>query len=179
MRFNVGDTVFRANFTPLTEKWITCPDCCGNRKLKVTLGTGEEVWIDCSCCERGYEGSRGQIQSYAPSVSVERIVIDGMEIGKGVERYYYNSTEGSRYVAEPADLFTIESEAQARAEKLAEEYSTKEKEQVRRKEKQTRSWAFNATYHRREISRFEKQIEYHRAKLAAIPEDMLRKAKGG
>jgi hypothetical protein len=42
-----------------------------------------------------------------------------------------------------------------------------EREKIGAKEKPTRTWAWNASYHRKEIKRCKESIEYHERKLAA------------
>jgi len=40
-----------------------------------------------------------------------------------------------------------------------------EREKIATKEKDTRTWAWNASYHRRQIKDAKRQLEYHTAKL--------------
>ena len=63
-------------------------------------------------------------------------------------------------------VFLTESEAQTRADLMAAEYDAEERERIFKKEKDQRSWAWNASYHRKEIKEAERRIEHHKKKLA-------------
>jgi hypothetical protein len=53
-----------------------------------------------------------------------------------------------------------------RSQAMCDEANAAERARVLNKEKDTRTWAWNASYHRREIADAKKRIEYHAAKLA-------------
>ena len=62
--FKIGDKVFQANYGR-HERWIVCPDCLGTKHVKVILGDGTEVQIECGGCDPGgYEPSLGRIWQY-------------------------------------------------------------------------------------------------------------------
>lgn len=166
--YEIGQTVFYAHAGP-QETWITCPECCGQRYLKVTLGNGETVTIECTCCERGYEGSPGRIQSYEYRADVQEVKICGLESrlkgDKLITRYQFNGC----YLADEGDLFPTREQADSRAIQLVHEHEEEEKNRIKRKEKDTRKWSWNVSYHRRCIARAQHDIEYHTAKLNAAP----------
>jgi hypothetical protein len=62
-------------------------------------------------------------------------------------------------------VFDSEQEALEYAKALRDAHEADERRRILAKEKDTRSWAWNATYHRKRIKEAEKQIAYHRSKL--------------
>jgi hypothetical protein len=63
------------------------------------------------------------------------------------------------------DLFETEAEAMVAAEAMAAEYDEEERKKILTREKDGKSWAWNATYHRRCIKQAEKDLDYHTRKL--------------
>lgn len=172
--FQIGDKVFYAGFKN-TPHWVTCPDCMGNRTLTVILGTGEHVKIDCTGCSRGYEGSRGKIEQYDfLKEVVERTICgvrnevthDGHKVEYVFEGGYYSSHE---------NVFRTADEAELRAEFLAKQHTEEENKRMMAKTKDSRSWAWNATYHRGCIRSAEKELAHHRAKLEIASEKLKEK----
>lgn len=160
-KFQIGDSVWAATWDA-TEAWVECPDCCGHGRLRVIMGDGTEVSIDCQNCELGYQGPQGRKLYYARAARAELCVIKGVRIeGDHVE---YQSSRS--YTELEVNLFDNEADALARAQMIASEEETKERNRIFQKEKDTRSWAWNATYHRRAIRDAKKAIDYHTRKLA-------------
>ena len=164
-KFNIGDKVWVA-LAEQQEKKVECPECCGKRKLQVILGDGTVVSIDCECCKYGYEGSRGFIQTNEFYVRVEPDTITGAEIEFSKIRYKLQT-----HYTESANIFATKEEAEARSAVQVIEQAAREAIRMKQKERQEKSWAWNAAYHRREIRDFKKRIAYHEAKLAAVPTD--------
>ena len=69
------------------------------------------------------------------------------------------------YSLKEENLFRTKEEADVRAQQMTEEYTKEERDRFNRKEKDTRTWAWNARYHRDCIKRAEKDLVYHRGKL--------------
>lgn len=168
-RFKIGDKVWVAK-NNAKEEFIPCPDCLGKRYLTVTMGDDSQVTIDCVCCRRGYEGPAGVISTYEyqPIVlyveltSVESELKEDVE----VERYGHSGC----YREDGENVFATEAEAKVRADIFAKERKAEEEARLLRKEKETRSWAWNAHYHRKCIKQAEKDLAYHASKLnAALP----------
>lgn len=158
--FNIGDKVWYAERFS-TEERVTCIDCQGKRALTVIMGDGSHVSIDCSLCARGYEPPRGYITYSKQVADVRQVAITRIEQGPdkieyGADGYFYRSQ----------DVFATREEAQMRAEELAEEFNREELERINSKEKPDRNWRWHVRYHRECIRRAEKELEYHRAKLA-------------
>lgn len=160
-KFNIGDTVYSASCR-WGVTYITCPDCGGEGRLRVIFHDGEEVSIGCQNCARGYEPPTGrmQIYDYIPE-AIERI-ITGMEISDSKSTSY----KAENYILEEENLFQTQADAMGKAKELQAELEKQQQEKINNKEKPTRTWAWNASYHRREIKRQEKSIEYHKASLA-------------
>lgn len=161
-QFNIGDDVFFASYGPMTEVWIECPECAGTLAHEIILGCGDRVSIECANCGPGYESPTGKIRTYEPLASVKPFTITGMEIREGKTRYY----SATSHIRDDYNVFATHDEAMERADVLTQEYRDREAEKVTRKEKAHKNWASNASYHRREIKRCEKDIERHKAKLA-------------
>ena len=164
--FQIGDMVFLASGGP-KQVWVTCPDCLGEGRVKIVLG-GDEHWIDCLCCERGVE-SPGRIMTYEYNGDVREIVIGGVESAQsehGMEiRYRFNVTPNSWNSADANEVFSNRGDAEVKAKELAVRFNREAEENIRRKQESKKSWAWNASYHKREIERGKRDLEYHTRKL--------------
>ena len=161
LRFQMGDQAWRASFDS-TPAYVQCPDCCGSGRLRVIMGDDQEVSIDCQNCTRGYHGPQGVLQVYERTPRAEPVTITGMEMD--ADKIVYR-TSTSRTV-DDADLFADEHQAVARAQEIGDQLGAEERARIANKEKDTRSWAWNASYHRKAIKEAERQIAYHTSKLA-------------
>ena len=158
-KYNIGDTVWYARCNHTDERAI-CPDCGGTGRIRAIMHDETVVSVDCRECQRGYERPSGFITVYGYFPHVEMFVITGADIGLGPMRYRsYN------YSVEADSLFPTKAEAEVAALQMVEEVKQRQQEQLARKEKDTRTWAWNASYHRSCIRRAEKDIAYHTAKL--------------
>lgn len=170
----LGDRVFIAIARGRDKsKTITCPDCFGTGQLDVVLKNGETHSIECELCKVSYGGSLGFIRAwdYKPEVRVERIDAINAKLNEPYEYF----AGGSYY--EEDRIFLTQQEAEAKAAAMAEEQARKDEEALKRKERDTRSWAWNVMYHRREIRDAEEKIQYHKAKLS-VAELKSKKEKG-
>lgn len=156
--FNIGDEVWWAR-TEHTELRITCPECLGKRYITVILGDDSKHTIPCICCERGWEGSRGELIGWKHVVKVIQTTVIGVSIASDEVEYRLPES----YLTK--DLYATKAEAEERAKELVKERDAEELRRMHAKEKDTRSWAWNAQYHRKEIRECERRIEHHKAKL--------------
>lgn len=157
----IGQTAYAAVENAYCEKRITCTDCFGQRALTVILGDGSQVSIACAGCEAGYLGSTGEMRIHTYEANVQTGVVTAIEAGRDGEGFRY-SMNGWR----AEFIFATVEEARA---KVAEMYAAHEVEEAAKptqKVKPARAWAWHVTYHRGEIKRAEKSIEYHKAALA-------------
>ncbi len=156
-KFNIGDKVWVAVAGNHNQIWTICPDCLGKMFLTVIVGNGSQITIDCECCKRGYEGCKGKIQEYQFQSSARQITVENIEFSNGQFRYNYN---------DEVDVFATEPEATKRAESLRSKHELEESERLKwHKENAHKTWAWNATYHRRSLKEALRNVEYHTAKL--------------
>ncbi|MBU1067332.1 hypothetical protein KKE60_06065 [Patescibacteria group bacterium] len=160
-KYKISDKVWYAQGKRI-EKRVPCPDCFGQKALTVIRGDGSQVSIECVGCATGYEPPRGYITFYEQIGDVLEVTID--RIGETALETEYGF-KGCYYVKE-TDLFAAKEDAEQRALVLAEEHNQEELNKINQKEKHNRSWAWNVHYHNDCIVRAEKQLAYHKAKLA-------------
>jgi len=165
MKYEVGQQVWWAT-CQTSEHFEKCPDCGGTGRLRVTFHDETQVSIDCANCASGYNPPTGLVKWYGRAAEARLITITGFEFTDGKASYHAGIGPGSYYRIDESELFDAETDAKAHADKLAAEHDAAERARVLNKEKNTRSWAWNASYHRNIIKRAEKDIAYHAAKLA-------------
>lgn len=165
-QFNIGDKVFKATYGK-HEKLVTCPDCLGSKRVKMVLGDGTEVLIECGGCDPGgYQPSTGYIRQYDYSVELKQYTVTGVKVTKDDVGYDLdNFGSGSYYTGTNADTFATEDEAKAYGESLRAGYEAEENKRLMAKTKNHHSWSWNATYHRKCIKDLERQLEYHHSKV--------------
>lgn len=167
MRFEIGQQVWLATFSPMTPRYITCPDCGGTGRLRVIFHHDEtQVSIDCRNCSVGYDPPSGCVLIYEPQARAQLSIVTGVEVNGTAIRWHLNGTPTCYGIGEDKNIYDNEGEARAAAETLAAAHIESERKRVLGKEKDTRTWAWNASYHRRCIKDAQKQNEYHTSKLA-------------
>jgi hypothetical protein len=164
-KFNIGDKVY----TPIaasTGILIDCPECFGRGKLTCILGDGSKVEFDCGCCDKkDMVNPSGKIRIYKYHASVETVMISGIELTNKTVKYRTGSSCCYRTFNEE-DLYLDQNEALAMAEiKVAEHEVEQEQKILMKKDIARQSWAFNVSYHRRNIRDLEQKLEYHKRKL--------------
>jgi hypothetical protein len=165
-KYSIGDVVWRPTFEN-EQEWVECPDCGGTGRLRVTFHDDTTVSIECRNCSRGYDPPTGKVSRYVRHPEAHQGVISGIEItGAGVE-YRLRQGEHSSWICKESDLSDTHEEAMVKAQALADEASAEENRRIYRKEKDTRTWAWNASYHRGRIKDAQRNLEYHTKKLAA------------
>lgn len=160
-KFNLEDWVWYAT-TEYQKRRVMCPDCAGTRFLTVIMGDGAQVTIDCSLCSVGYDPPHGFVTQGYYTPAVKHSTVEGVERDRE-DGFKYRLHDC--YSKPEADLFATREEAEARAAVLAQELIQQEADRIKRREKDTRTWAWNARYHRECIRRAEHDLQYHRAKL--------------
>ena len=168
-RFKLGDTVYSVRYDR-TEKMITCPDCLGSARVKVTLGTGEEIMVECGGCDPGgYQGSTGRIKQYDYASRITAHTVTGINLQRDDVEYQLDRFDGSSYSTgtERGDypVFATKEDAKVRCEELRQKHEDEENKRLLAKTKNPKTWSWNATYHRQQIKRLERDIEYHRSKV--------------
>jgi hypothetical protein len=142
-----------------------CPDCGGTGRLRVTFHDETQVSIACQNCAVGYDPPTGRVTIHRSEGFARTAVVSGFENAHGKFRWHVDSAGGCYRIIDDEDAFESEAPALAKARMRAAEYQHTERKRIAHKEKDTRSWAWNASYHRRCIKEAQKQIEYHTAKL--------------
>lgn len=165
-KYNIGDEVFWP-YWGSKEMSIECPDCGGTGRIRLIMHDNSEHSIECGRCSYGYYPPTGRIKFWRWLADIKRGEITGLEISKGVVSYKISCGEGYTHIVKEEMVYTSEEDALGRAEILVEEHEKEELEKIAKKEKDTKSWAWNASYHRREIKSAERSIAYHAAKLKA------------
>lgn len=160
-KFKIGDDVYYASFESYCQSKITCQDCFGNKYLTVILGDDSKVTVECTGCRYGYDEPQGYHVIYEAKSCSELVTIERMEIQKDSVEYGFKNC----YRAKEDRLFKTKEEADLVANILIEKNREEQLQRVKHKEKNTRSWAWNATYHRGRIRQANKDLEYHTAKL--------------
>lgn len=175
--FQIGDEVFVAR-AGNSLKRIVCPDCCGKKFLTVILGDDSQVTIDCAACTHSFEYSRGYIETYEWSEKADRRIVMGVrnEITDEGHKVEYVFEQG--YYARHEDVFRTEVEALERAKHHTKVQEEDEAKSIQRKTKDYRSWAWNASYHRREIKDMERRIAHHKARLDVASSHAKEERKG-
>jgi hypothetical protein len=162
--FKIGDKVFQASYGR-QERWITCPDCLGSKRVKVILGDGTEVSIECGgCYPGGYEPSRGAIRQYDFAVEVTERTVTGVCMHGTEVKYELDNHGGSYYTGDDTTVFATVEEARAKGERDKAEHEEAENKRFLAKTKDHHSWAWNSTYHRRCAEKARKEMEYHQDK---------------
>lgn len=159
-KFNVGDQVWMATFKPV-ETFIECPDCGGRGHIRCLLHDDTMVKVECWGCRRGWHPPTGKILVYVRTPKPSLTTITGYEVA--ADKIEYRTSDS--YIVDEASLFTDEESAAARSAELAARHDCEELDRIGKKEKDTRSWAWNVHYHRAEIRRAEQSIIYHTSKL--------------
>jgi len=170
-KFNIGDTAYVAR-AGQEQIWITCPECCGSGRLRVILGDESQVSIACVCCERGYEGSPGRIQTYAFVARTEEVTITGIESHTNESGVLTTYKFSGCYVEDEKNLFITRDAAIIRAATLAEKHQVEETKRLKYKEKQHKTWASNVAYWRSQIRRAKEDIVRYEARLAVAPKNL-------
>ena len=163
--FEIGQKVFMTKYDR-EARAVTCPDCDGSTKVKVTLGNGTEIMIDCGGCDPGgYQPSTGFITQYAYLVTVITRTVTGVKKSlTGIEYELDNFGDSSYYTGSNETCFADEEAAKAKGEELKSIHESEENSRLMAKTKDHKSWAFNYSYHLRCAKEAEKTALYHRSK---------------
>lgn len=166
-KFKIGDVIWIAGASQRQVR-VVCPECLGTGRLRVIMGDDTEHSIECVCCAEGYNGSPGSIVIWEFGSTTRCEVISGVEenLQEGVllTKYRYNCAS-----IDENKCFATREEAEYRSLELVAEHEEWELRRLGFKQRQDKKWAWNVSYHRREIRELEKKILYHESKLNAVP----------
>ncbi len=161
MKYEIGQSVWVATWDS-SENYVTCPDCGGTGRIRVIHHDDTVMSIECAGCSLGYDPPTGRVRVYDRRPRAELTYIVGVEITAGKTEW---NTKG-RWHLDEAEIYETEDEALAAAVLKAEKADREEREKIATKEKPTRTWSWNAHYHRRQIKDAERNLKHHTAKLA-------------
>ncbi|UGA46835.1 hypothetical protein HU230_0012630 [Bradyrhizobium quebecense] len=161
MKYTIGQQVWHAGWDSF-ETRLECPDCAGEGRIRVLLPDNDVVSVDCVACQSGYARPCGYLTVHERKAVATLTTITGVEIEQGKTKW----RTSDHYRVSEDHLFDTEAEAQAAASAIAAAADLEERERVGKKHKDTRSWAWNARYHRKCIKEAQRQIEYHTSKLS-------------
>ena len=165
-KFKIGDKAFKATYGR-HEKLVTCPDCGGSRHVLVILHDGTEITIECGGCDPGgYQPSTGRIKQYEYCTEVKEYTVTGFRLTAKDAEYELNNFGGCSYTTAKEDaLFATYENAMFYGDSQKPIHEAEENKRLMAKTKDAKSWAWNATYHRKCIKDHEHQLEYHRSKV--------------
>lgn len=164
LRFKIGDMAWIASFDSCDDG-VICPDCGGTGRLRVIFHDETQVSIACQNCAVGYDPPTGRVRVYKRTPRVQHVHINGFEVGANETRFRLGYSDNCYHTVADKDLFDTQEEAQTASENKCVELDEADKQKVLTKEKDTRTWAWNASYHRKQIKEANRQIVYHTAKL--------------
>jgi hypothetical protein len=165
LRFNIGDVVYHASYGTSARK-VECPHCLGTGRVRIIFADDAEASIGCGNCAHGFNPPSGEVTIWEGHAVVQTRIVSGFtQSHEGIE-WSLDALGGCAWIGNDEDIFETKEEADARAAVLAAEATKYNEDKIYKKEKDTRSWAWNASYHRAEIKRAKQQIEYHEKKLA-------------
>lgn len=162
IKYEIGQTAWWATCNR-GDNFVECPDCGGTGRLRVTFHDDTTVSIACQNCAISYDPPTGRVKVYDRVPKARPVTVIGFEVG-GREGVEYRTSDS--YIINEDRLFDTQEAALECASVLAAELDCEGREHVLKKEKNTRSWAWNASYHRREIKQHQEKISYHESKLA-------------
>ena len=162
--FAVGQELWWIGNGHRTET-IVCPDCAGSRAITMILGNGDQVSLECRCCQLGYDQPRGVVErtyfGHEPIRFIpKRVSCEG-------DRIYYSKSVGACSRVHSSELYATESECQQRCDELNN--TATEAELVRSmhvRESKRRDMAWSASYWRGQVKDLEQKLERARARLA-------------
>ena len=164
-KYEIGEEVWIATHNSV-EVSTTCPDCQGDKYLTVIFKDYTTCTIPCRECEKGYLGPLGRLYFNQYQPTVEQKVIIGIDVSRDKTEYKLATKSGSRYnIVEEENVFLSKKEAEVRAKEMVKERNKREEDRIKEKVKDYKSWAWNVNYHRSEIRRMKKSIEYHQSQL--------------
>ena len=166
-RFSIGDAAWIAD-CGRHEVNKPCPVCFGKKRVTVIFGDDTEVSLECDYCKQGFDGPFGYITEYEWLANVRSVTIQKVTEEITASGTVYEYGFAGSYSMKGETVFETKDEALALAEKQAEEHNRElGKKASSAKYKQSRSYSWNAGYHRSEIKREQRSIEYHE-RCAAI-----------
>lgn len=96
-----------------TKEKQTCPDCAGAKVVRMILGCGDELSLDCRTCRSGYGPPMGYIEQTVCEYVVHKLEVDKFSIDERAVRYVFPGVG----VVDCDHMFTTKKAAEAWAVK--------------------------------------------------------------
>lgn len=142
---------------------MPCPVCFGKLAVVLILGNGEHVTVECDACGRGFDGPQGWVDDPCPSSRVEKVTIDGLKMDYGTLKVTANHSTLTMGV----DAFWTEAEAEVvRVALFAKAQVDAANNAHMRHGYATKKLTWTVSYHRAELKKAKRAIDYHTIKLS-------------
>lgn len=159
-KYKIGDQLYYPIWTSTTS-YVECPDCGGTGRIRVIFHDETVVSIECQNCRSGFNSSGGKVQVYDRTPKTRLVKIVGIGIGSNGITYKCDT----HHIVKEEELFKTHEEALEVAKEKAKLANEEDLKKVQTKHDNSKSWAWNASYHRRNIKELKEKIEYHTKKL--------------
>jgi hypothetical protein len=163
-KFAIGQTVFVPQAHAHNRNYVPCPVCYGKRSVVVILGNGEHQPMLCDYCGKSIDGPQGRVSAYSPSSHI----VEGRVTGVRCDSYRGWRVQVGHSEYEEKEVYIDRDLAEVRRAELFAQAEQDAKRCWETQFKDSRGkTGWSVGYHRSEIARCKRQIEYHESKLTA------------
>lgn len=166
MEIQMGDRLYAAH-TETERNEVVCPVCNGDKEIKITLGDGTEVMVNCTYCAPGFDPPRGWVfaeyvaQAYVKEIEVQGIRMDQSDSETELQVQYGSRLyDVDRYIGQTYE--EAWDKAQLLVEKQNKQYADKF-EATSEKAKKDKSYSWHVGYHMRAAKQAREEAERHEA----------------
>lgn len=162
-KYEFGQEIWYVD-TSHEPRYIPCVDCFGKRYLTVILGDDTKLTVPCETCkQRGWDDySSGILEVFDYAAVPIQATVNRIEFKRdGTIEYGVEN----RYSLDESEIFLNREDAEIRAKQVEQEKTAESENKYKNKEKDTRSWSWHVTYHRRQIEDAKRTVEYATKKL--------------
>ena len=150
---------------------VQCPECCGNKYVTVTLGSGNVYTLDCACCGHGLDRPRGYVEVRDYTSGPKCVTLGAVTIetwGSGPELRY-----GGIGVT---DLYENEEACRDECTRRNRERKKNDEEQaLHRIASKRKELAWSVHYWGRQVAELKRDLERAEARLAVCKERKVKK----
>lgn len=159
----IGDTIYIPTAWAYGDKRVPCPVCFGKMAVVVILGNGEHQTVECDVCSRGFERATGWVNEPCAGSRVDEATVDGLTMDYGTLKATANHSK----VTMGLDAFWTKEEAEAVRETLfTQAQIDAENNKHRRFGYETKKLTWKVYYHRAELKKAQRAVEYHSEHLS-------------
>jgi len=167
--FEIGDEVWLSKYGT-SGKEIVCPDCGGTKTVKVVMASGTYE-VDCQgCYPGGVMSPTGKVTIYEYQAQAEKRVVVGVRSESEYGKTKYSYTFAGGYWGDDEHTFANQEDALADAQLHLKEHEDDENSRIKAKFNHHKSYAWNASYHKKAAYQARQTMEYHlsKAKLCDV-----------